>query len=313
MAYEEKVFNLIFLAVLLIGLSTAEYLQHVRVRREVYIPKPEIRKVAEVQIREPREPAPKPVVEPPKPEPPRQLTEDEKKKLTAPPPSSALGSPKNIPKKTEDVKKMVARKGLLGMLSKNAGDTSPRAYQPSKKRDVSEELKTALKDLSGTQAEDDDNDFLGVGNLPDVARRGTDIGYILDAAKIGEISETQVAFYGGVEHLPEEIQEEWEEGKAGRTASDIRRIVASYLGGLRYMYNKELRKDPDLKGKLVVRFEISPSGRVTQTDMVSSTLGAPGLEQAILGTIQKWKFPRIPDESGSVKVTYPFVFLPPTS
>jgi TonB family protein len=315
MAYEEKVFNLIFLIVLLIGLSAAEYLQHVRVRKDVYIPKPETRKVATVQIREPEKPKPKPVVEKPKPKPaPRKLTKEEKKKKTAPPPSSALGSPKNIPKKKKDVKKMVARKGLLGLLSKKEGDQSPRAYHPSKKRDVSEELKTALKDLSDSKTpDDDDNDFLGVGNLPEVAKRGTDIGYILDAAKIGEISETQVEFHGGIEDLPEEIEEEWEEGTAGRTTSDIRRIVASYLGGLRYLYNKELRKDPSLRGKLMVRFEIAPSGRVTQISLRSSTLGAPGLEQAILNNIRKWKFPRIPEKHGSVKVTYPFVFLPPTS
>jgi len=315
MAYEEKVFNLVFLVVLLIGLCAAEYLQHVRVRKDVYIPKPEIRKVAEVQIREPRKAEPKPVVEPPKPEPePRKLTQAEEKKKTAPPPSSAVGSPKNIPKKKKDVKKMVARKGLLGLLSKKEGDASPRAYHPSRKRDVSEELKTALKDLSDSKTpEEDDNDFLGVGNLPEVAKRGTDIGYVLDAAKIGEISETQVEFYGGIEELPEEIQEEWEEGTAGRTTSDIRRIVASYLGGLRYLYNKELRKDPELRGKFGVRFEIAPSGRVTGTQQVSSTLGSPQLERAILGNIRKWKFPRIPEKNGSVKVTYPFVFLPPTS
>jgi len=315
MAYEEKVFSLIFLIVLLIGLSAAEYVQHIRVHRQVYIPKPEIRKVAEVQIREPRKPEPRPVAVAPKPKPdPRKLTDREKKKKTAPPPSSALGSPKNIPKGKQDVQKMVARKGLLGLLSKKEGDPSPRAYQPSRKRDVSEELKTALKDLSDSKTpEGDDNDFLGVGNLPEVAKRGTDIGYILDAAKIGEISETQVEFHGGIEELPEEIQEEWEEGTAGRTTSDIRRIVASYLGGLRYLYNKELRRDPQLRGKFVVRFEIAPSGRVTQTQQVSSTLGSSQLERAILGNIQKWKFPRIPEKNGSVKVTYPFVFLPPTS
>ena len=316
MAYEEKVFNLIFLIVLLIGFSLAEYFQHVRVHKEIYIPKPEPRKVAEVILRERKKPKPKPVIEKPKPKPPpRKLTKDEKKKKKAPPPSSAVGSPKRVPKKKKvDTKKMVARKGLLGLLSKKEGDSSPRAYHPSKKRDVSDEMEKALKNLSKTKTEDDDeNDFLGVGNLPDVARKGTDIGYILDAAKIGEVDETQVEFYGGIEDLPEEIEEEAEFGKAGRTSSDIRRIVASYLGGLRYLYNKGLRKDPELRGKLIVRFQIAPSGRVTSTQMVSSSLGSGPLERAILDNIRKWKFPRIPEKDGSVKVTYPFVFLPPTS
>jgi TonB family protein len=219
-----------------------------------------------------------------------------------------------MPEKKVDVKKMVARKGLLGMLSKESKDSSLRAYHPSKKRDVSKELDQALKNLSKTERkEDPDEDFLGVGNLPEVAKKGTDIGYILDAAKIGEVQETQVEFYGGIEDLPEEIEEEFETGKQGRAAHEIRKVVASYLGGLRYLYNKQLRKDPSLKGKATVRFEISPSGQITETLLVFSSLGSPPLESAILSNIRKWRFPRIPDERGHVKVTYPFVFLPPSS
>jgi len=316
--YEEKVFAIIFAITLVLGFSFAAYFKNMRIYRPDHISKPEVRKVAEIILKEPVKPKPKPVVEEPKPKPPpRKLTKKEKKKKTAPPPSSAVGSPKKTitPKKKVDVKKMVARKGLLGLLSKKEGDSSPRAYHPSKNRDVSDELSKALKNLSQTKPkeDEDENDFLGVGNLPEVAKKGTDIGYILDAAKIGEVNETQVEFYGGIEDLPEEILEEFEEGKGGRSHQDIRKIVASYLGGLRYLYNKELRTAPDLKGKMTVRFEISPGGQVTWTTLVASSLGSQSLERAILNNIQKWKFPRIPETNGNVKVTYPFVFLPPSS
>jgi TonB family protein len=311
--YEERVFTFIFLFVLLMGIVWAQYFQSLRIQRPVYISKPIATKVAEITLKEPE--PPKPIVKPtpPEPPPPRKLTKAEKKKLTSPPPLSAVGSPKKIPKKV-DVKKMVARKGLLGMISKQSKDTSLRAYYPSKKRDVSKELDQALKNLSDTEREEDpDEDFLGVGNLPEVAKQGTDIGYILDAAKIGEVSETQVEFYGGIEDLPEEIEEEYEEGRGGRGSNQIRKVVASYLGGLRYLYNKELRKDPSLRGKATVRFEISPSGHITDTVLVFSSLGSPSLERAILGNIRKWRFPKIPEDQGHVKVTYPFVFLPPSS
>ncbi len=313
--FEERVFTLTFLCVLLVGILGAQYFQSIRIQKHVYIPKPEARKVAEITLKEPA--PPKPIVKPapPKPPPePRKLTKREKKKLTAPPPLSAVGSPKAISKKKVDVKKMVARKGLLGMLSKKSTDSSLRAYYPSKKRDVSKELDQALKNLNNKERkEEPDEDFLGVGNLPEVAKKGTDIGYILDAAKIGEVKETQVEFYGGTEDLPEEIDEDFEEGKQGRSTQEIRKVVASYLGALRYLYNKQLRKDPSLKGKATVRFEISPSGHITKTVLVFSSLGSPPLEHAILNNIRKWRFPRIPEERGSVKVTYPFVFLPPSS
>ncbi len=319
LAYEEKVFYLTFLCTLLIGLSMAEYLLSINIQRPVHIPRPEARKVAEIVLVErPRKQPVKPLEKKPPEEipKPRVLTKAEKKKLKAPPPSSSLGSPQAIPpKKKVDVKKMVARKGLLGLLSKKTGDSSPRAYQPSKKRDVSRELEQALKNLgqSKPREQEEDNDFLGIGNLPEVAQKGTDIGYILDAAKIGEVEETQVEFYGGIEDLPEEIIEEVEEGKGGRPTGEIRKIVASYLGGLRYLYNKELRADPSLKGKLTVMFEISPTGQVTQTTLLASSLGSASLERAILTNIRKWRFPRIPPQNGNVTVTYPFVFLPPST
>ncbi len=316
LAYEEKVFNVIFLCVLLLCLLGAEYIQHIRVHKNIYITKPDARKVAEVILHKPEPPKPKPIEKPVEKPAPRKLTKAEKKKKTAPPPLSAVGSPKAIPpKKKVDIKKMVAKKGLLGLLSKNSSDSSLRAYHPSKKRDVSTELDQALKNLSKSKPEkESDDDFLGVGNLPQVAKKGTDIGYILDAAKIGEVKETQVEFYGGIEELPEEIVEEIiEEGAEGRASSDIRKVVASYLGGLRYLYNKELRTRPSLQGKAVVMFEISPAGYITKTVMVSSSLKSTPLNKAILENIRKWKFPQIPTERGHVKVTYPFLFLPPST
>ncbi|MEW6442681.1 MAG: AgmX/PglI C-terminal domain-containing protein [bacterium] len=319
-AYEDRVFGAIFLTVLLIGIAFSLIIQQVHVHRTVFVPVPEARKVTEIILREP-EPAKPPEKIAKKPEPPRQLTKEEKKKLTSPPPLSAVGSPKAVPQEQPvDVKKLVARKGLLGLVSKESGDTQLRAYTPSKKRDVSEDLDKALKNLSQNKnTGKGDDDFLGVGNLPDVAKKGTDIGYILNASKIGEVKETQVEFYGGTEDLPERILKDKApdtEGQirgGGRSPYEIRKIVASYLGGLRYLYNKELRKDPDLQGKMTVSFDISPSGQVTFTSMLSSSLGSASLEQAVLANILKWRFPTISAENGNTKVTWPFVFVPPAS
>lgn len=319
--YEEKVFSLIFLTVLLAGILVAQMFQQMRVARPVYIPRPEARKVAEILLREPepiRPVAPKEASVKPEP-PPRPLKPEEKKKLTSPPPLSAVGSPKALPEQPKDLKKIVARKGLLGLISKESGDSDLRAYHPSKKRDVSEDLDKALQNMSPSKkAGDGDDDFLGVGNLPEVAKKGSDIGYILHASKIGEVRESQVQFYGGVEDLPETVlqsgpqAEETVRGK-GRSPYDIRKVVASYLGGLRYLYNKELRTNPSLRGKVTVSFDISPSGHVTRTSLVSSTLGSPSLEQAVLAQILKWRFPSIPEDNGTTQVTWPFVFVPPSS
>ena len=59
-------------------------------------------------------------------------------------------------------------------------------------------------------------------------------------------------------------------------------------------------------------FEITPSGRVTETQVLSSSLKSKSLEGAILENIKNWKFSQAPQESGNVKVTHPFIFMPPT-
>ncbi|MBI5017635.1 MAG: TonB family protein [Deltaproteobacteria bacterium] len=88
----------------------------------------------------------------------------------------------------------------------------------------------------------------------------------------------------------------------------INRTVATYLGGIRYLYNKELRKNPDLEGKLTVSLTIAPTGAVAECRVVDSTLNAPELEKAVLERIRKWTFP--PVAKKPITVTYPFVFFP---
>jgi TonB family protein len=102
---------------------------------------------------------------------------------------------------------------------------------------------------------------------------------------------------------------EHSEGNEGRSATTIRETVALYIGGLQYLYNQELRKDPTLHGKVTVTFEIDPSGRVTETILVSSSIRSKSLVEAILGSIRKWKFPGVSEEYGNVRITYPFAFV----
>ncbi len=112
--------------------------------------------------------------------------------------------------------------------------------------------------------------------------------------------------------LPAETPEETNEDEGGRTAEEIREVVASHMGGLRYLYNNELKTNPSLHGKVTVMFEIAPEGKVIQTVVISSSLESKALEGAILENIQKWKFSQTDQENGNVKVTYPFVFMSPS-
>jgi TonB family protein len=95
---------------------------------------------------------------------------------------------------------------------------------------------------------------------------------------------------------------------ANRSAARINSVIRQHLSGIQNAYNSELKKNPNLGGgKIVVRFTISPDGSVTSASIVSSSMGAPGLESTIISRIYGWKFPA--GASGEVTVVYPFVFI----
>lgn len=99
-------------------------------------------------------------------------------------------------------------------------------------------------------------------------------------------------------------------GGAGRSYGSIWNWTQRYLAGLRWAYNNELRKDPALRGVLVVRYEILSSGSVGDVKLISSALKDPRLEQEVLNQIRGWRYPA--ETSGDVVVTWPFSFLPPS-
>ncbi len=61
---------------------------------------------------------------------------------------------------------------------------------------------------------------------------------------------------------------------------------------------------------ILVRYEILATGSVGDVTMVSSQLKDPHLEQEVLNQIRGWRYP--PEPSGTVVVTWPFSFLPPS-
>ncbi len=74
------------------------------------------------------------------------------------------------------------------------------------------------------------------------------------------------------------------------------------------LYNRARRKNPGLKGKIILELTITPSGKVTQIKIVSSELNDAKLESSILKRIKQFNFGA--QEVKEVKVTYPIVFLP---
>ncbi len=90
-----------------------------------------------------------------------------------------------------------------------------------------------------------------------------------------------------------------------------REVIAQYiktqLGQILYCYERQLSANPNLYGKIAVKFTIAGTGLVEMQSINDTTLKNLSVESCILSKISKWKFPE-PKGGTKVLVTYPFLF-----
>ena len=86
----------------------------------------------------------------------------------------------------------------------------------------------------------------------------------------------------------------------------IRRVIRQHINEVKFCYEKQLRINNKLQGRVVVQFTIAGTGKVLASMVQSSTLGDPATEQCIAQAIRRWDFPK-PQGGGIVVVSYPFV------
>ncbi|HHJ15519.1 MAG TPA: energy transducer TonB, partial [Gammaproteobacteria bacterium] len=93
-----------------------------------------------------------------------------------------------------------------------------------------------------------------------------------------------------------------------RSIEEIQIVFDRNKSAIYSLYNRALRKNPSLQGKLVIRLNISPSGKITSIDLVSSELGDPALERKLVQRIKMFNFGA--KQVDAVTITYPIDFLP---
>lgn len=96
-------------------------------------------------------------------------------------------------------------------------------------------------------------------------------------------------------------------------SADVNReALASYVrtrkSAIQGCYERELKRSPTLKGKVVVRFTIGTNGRASDIEIEENTLGSEAVASCIKTVIRGWNFPFKPPSE--VPVAYPFVFAP---
>ena len=94
-----------------------------------------------------------------------------------------------------------------------------------------------------------------------------------------------------------------------RTDEEIQIVFDRYKAALYRIYNRQLRKNPTLRGKIVLRLTIEPDGSVSLVKVESTDMKSPELSAKILARVNKFNFG---PKEGVPKTTilYPIDFLP---
>ena len=96
---------------------------------------------------------------------------------------------------------------------------------------------------------------------------------------------------------------------AGRTDEEIQIVFDRYKATLYRIYNRELRKDPTLKGKILLRISIEPDGSLSMCKVESTDLESPELVAKIVDRIEKFNF-GAKEGVPVITILYPIDFLP---
>jgi len=122
------------------------------------------------------------------------------------------------------------------------------------------------------------------------------------AVGFGKETEASMMF-GGAGDAPGEPIPAW-------VREMIQKRVRDRLPELEGVYANAIRRNPDLHGKLLVRFRIDPSGKVQRAEPADGSFPDSAFVNDVLDKVRRWTF--APPAGRMVEVLYPFVFVAPS-
>ncbi len=86
----------------------------------------------------------------------------------------------------------------------------------------------------------------------------------------------------------------------------VAKEVKARIGAIKACYERALKRNPALSGKIVVHWTITAAGTVSGVDIEQDSIGDSEVASCIKGLVARWRFPA--PSGGAVEVSYPFVF-----
>jgi hypothetical protein len=249
-------------------------------------------------------------ITPPKPKEAQADTAAEKKA------DKAKEAPKKVVKKEEDeaakaaaaaarhakLGQMVAQKGLLKLLGADTGGGAGAIDDVLGSGGASNDIAAALAGAGGVSVAGADSIGAG-GRKGGGAGKTAGIGDLATAGGgnvgLGHKGETRIA--ASVSASAPEV----ESSTLDRNA--VSRFVKSRLKAIQGCYERELKLNPALKGKLAVRITITTQGKVGETEIDEDTLHNDAVVSCIKSLIRFWTFPFKPESDAAVQFSWNFV------
>ncbi|WP_250461374.1 AgmX/PglI C-terminal domain-containing protein [Microbulbifer litoralis] len=109
-------------------------------------------------------------------------------------------------------------------------------------------------------------------------------GTALAARETTQVSNAQAS--GSAREVAKKVRRE----KSARAEQSIRSVMEANKGAIYAIYNRALRRDPMLQGKVTVKLVIESNGSVSAISIVDSELNNPSLERKLLARIRLINF-----------------------
>ena len=271
------------LLLLLLGLIVP----FIRLAKQSEAPEPVPERLARLMVEEKPKPPPPPVVEPPKPKP-------ETKPIEVPKPVD----------KVAEARKKAQQSGLLKLQDQLADlrqnvDLTPLGQTKNLQGAVGQDSH-AERSLIASKA--------GTGSAG-ITTANSSRGFGTGAGSLTGHDTTVVNSRIAAAGSPNGVSKGGS-GKPSRSEEEIALVFDRNKGAIYALYGRALRDAPDLQGKLVLEFTISPSGDVTECHVVSSELKDPELERKIVARVKLFHFEA--KDVAAITTTKPIEFVPST-
>ncbi len=236
----------------------------------------------------------------PPPPPPKEQPKVEEKKLDKEKPKKKDDKP--VPEKTKKARKTAERSGLMAFKDDFADliDDTPialgsKAKVSGKGSKAKKTTRSLITSSAGTSS--------GGINTASLSRNTGGSGDSLGGVEFSRVeSSIGSDFYG------EEAPLSSGPGPS-RTDEEIQIVFDRYKSALYRIYNRELRKNPTLQGKMVLRLTIEPDGKVSAASVDSSDMDSAALDKKIAARVKKFNF-GAKEGVPTITILYPIDFLP---